>query len=102
MAMSVYEFAKMLSESTGIEVRGFQGFRERLEEKEKIEGILAEHGTAIDLDGFLAGDIKPAGLLVLYLDGESAQTTLYEMSAEVSENWRNRAKTAGAGDPKLN
>jgi hypothetical protein len=93
--MNVYEFAKMLSETTGHEVRGFQSFAERPEEKERIESILAEHGTPLDIEEFLSGEIKPAGVLVLYLNPESPRTHLYELSAEVSEKWRQLPK-AGA------
>ena len=90
--MNVYEFAKMMTESTGHEVQGFQSFAERPEEKEKIEAILAEHGTQLDIEQFLGGEIKPAGVLVLYLDPAFPQARLYELSAEVSEKWRQLPK----------
>ena len=96
MAMNVYEFAKMVSESTGLEVRGFQSFPERPEEKEKMESILAEHGTPLDLERLLAGEIKPAGVLILYLDPGAPAPSLYEMNAEVSEKWRALPKPAPA------
>ncbi|MGD1072532.1 MAG: hypothetical protein ABSB15_20600 [Bryobacteraceae bacterium] len=94
--MNVYEFAKMLTETTGHEVRGFQSFAERPEEKEKMESILAEHGTLLEIEQFLGGEIKPAGVLVLYLNPASPEAHLYELSAEVSEKWRQLPKTANA------
>jgi hypothetical protein len=94
--MNVYEFARMLTETTGLEVRGFQSFVERPEEKEKIESILAEHGTPLDIEQFMGGEIKPAGVLVLYLDPASPQARLYELSAEVSEKWRQLPKAGNA------
>jgi hypothetical protein len=94
--MNVYEFAKMMSETTGHEVRGFQSFAERPEEKEKIEAILTEHGTVLDIEQFLAGEVKPAGVLVLYLNPLSPQARLYELSAEVSEKWRQLPKAGSA------
>jgi hypothetical protein len=94
--MNVYEFAKMLTETTGREVRGFQSFAERPEEKEKIESILAEHGTPLDIERFLSGEIKPAGVLVLYLNAGAPQARLYELSAEVSEKWRELPKAGRA------
>lgn len=53
-----------------------------------MESILAENGTPVDTDAFIAGDVKPAGLVVAYLNHENGQVRLYEMSEEVSENWR--------------
>ena len=96
MAMNVYEFAKMMTDTTGHEVRGFQSFAERPEEREQIESILAEHGTLLDIEQFLGGEIKPAGVLVLYLNPASPQAHLYELSAEVSEKWRQLPKAGNA------
>jgi len=92
--MNVYEFAKMVSESTGLEIRGFQGFHERAEEKEKMESILSEHGTALDIEKLLSGELKPPGVLILYLNPDDESTRLYELSAEVSEKWRQLPKPA--------
>ena len=89
--MNILEFAAMLAERSGCEVRGFQSFAERPDEKSRMESILAENGSLIDLDAFVAGDLKPAGLVVAYLNHENEQVLVYEMNAEVSENWRNRA-----------
>jgi hypothetical protein len=96
VAMNVYEFAKMVSESTGFEVRGFQSFLERAEEKRKMESLLEEHGIPLDLEQLLSGEIKPSGVLILYLNSASGATRLYEMSAEVSEKWRALPKPAEA------
>ncbi|MES1258429.1 MAG: hypothetical protein ABUS51_08360 [Acidobacteriota bacterium] len=91
MAMNILEFAKMLSEATGCDVKGFQSFRERPEERQTMETILAEHGVRLDMERFLAGDVKPAGLVIAYLNHESEVPAVFEMSAEVSRNWRERA-----------
>jgi hypothetical protein len=100
VAMNVYEFARMMTETTGHEVRGFQSFAERPEEKEKIESILAEHGKLLHIEQFLGGDIKPTGVLVLYLNPASPQPRLYELSAEVSEKWRQLPKAGNASVDK--
>lgn len=90
MAPNIIEFAQVLSERTGCEVKGFQAFAERPEEKQKMEEILREHGTVVAMEPFLNGEVKPAGLVVVYLDPEAQGATLYEMDAQVSDNWRNR------------
>lgn len=90
MAPNIIEFAQSLSERTGCEVKGFQAFSERPEEKQKMEEILAEHGKVIEMEPFLNGDIKPSGLVIVYLDPQSQGATLYEMDEMVSDNWRNR------------
>lgn len=92
--MNILEFSNMLRDNTGCEVRGFQSFAERPEEKLKMESILAENGSLIDTDAFIAGDLKPAGLVVAYLNHENEQMALYEMNEEVSANWRQRVATA--------
>jgi hypothetical protein len=80
----------MLSEATGCDVKGFQSFRERPEEQQTMEAILAEHGARLDMERFLAGDLKPGGLVIAYLNHEAEIPAVYEMSAEVSQNWRER------------
>jgi hypothetical protein len=90
VAPNIIEFAQLLTERTGCEVKGFQAFSERPEEKQKMEAILAEHGTAIEMERFLNGERKPEGLVIVYLDPEKEEASLYEMDAMVSDNWRNR------------
>lgn len=89
--MNVIEFAQMLSETTGCEVKGFQSFSERPDEKQKMEAILSEHGTLLDTERFLSGEIKPAGLVIAYLNHQVNDAVLYEMSPEVSEKWRQKS-----------
>ena len=96
VAMNVYEFARMISASTGLEVRGFQGFHERPEEKAKMESILEEHGKALEIEHLLSGELKPDGVLILYLNPDSGTTSLYELSAEVSKKWRELPKSTPA------
>jgi len=96
MGMNILEFASLLTETTGNEVKGFQSFAELPEEKEKMESILHSHGTALEMEKFLAGEYKPQGLVVAYLDHETEQTTLYEMSEEVTANWRERVSKGAA------
>ena len=88
--MNIFEFAAMLKEATWCEVRAFQSFRERPDEQRTMETILAGHGTEIDVDDFLRREVKPAGLVVAYLNHETEVPRVYEMSEEVSENWRQR------------
>jgi hypothetical protein len=89
-APNIVEFARLLSERSGCEVKGFQAFAERADEKQKMEEILAEHGTVLEMEPFLRGELKPAGLVVVYLDPAAQGATLYEMDEMVSDNWRNR------------
>ena len=91
MALNIVEFAKMLSDRGVCEVQGFQSFLERPDEKQKMEAILTEHGTALEMDRFMVGELEPEGLVIAYLNPELQNVTLYEMSATVSENWRRRA-----------
>lgn len=90
MALNIIEFATMLSGQTGCEVKGFQSFTERPDEKQKMETILTEYGTVLDTEQFLTGQTKPVGLVIVYLDPEKTDATFYEMNEEVSMNWRRR------------
>jgi hypothetical protein len=91
VALNIIEFAKMLSDRSLCEVRGFQSFLERPDEKQKMEAILSEHGTALEMERFLAGELDPQGLVIAYLNPEQEEVTLYEMNATISENWQRRA-----------
>ena len=88
--MNILDFAKRLSETTGCDVKGFQSFAERPEEKRKMEEILTHEGTLLDTEQFLTGAVKPPGLVVAYLNHQTDQTVLFEMNAEVSSRWRER------------
>jgi hypothetical protein len=90
--MNILDFAKMLAETTGCDVKGFQSFAERPEEKHKMEEILTHDGAVLNTEQFLTGTVKPAGLVIAYLDHETEQTLLFEMNEEVSANWRERVK----------
>ena len=88
--MNILDFAKMLAETTGCEVKGFQSFAERPEEKQKMEEILTHEGAVLDTEQFLTGGVKPQGLVIAYLNHETDQTLLFEMNEDVSANWRER------------
>ena len=80
----------MLSERSACEVQGFQSFAELPDEKQKMEAILAEHGSVLEMERFLTGSLKPEGLVIAYLNPQQEDVTLYEMSAEITDNWRRR------------